>query len=257
MLWCLGVGEGWPSPDRRHSSFLYRLGGRWILLDAGEGLSQAYCATGLSYNDLDHIFLSHMHSDHVGSFSMFLQGMWLAGRRRPLPISAPAKAIPQLKSWLNHTVLFPELLGFRLRWSALIEKKPIRSGSAAITPFPTRHLESLARSFKTRYPETCFESFSFVVSWKGRRIAHTADIGAAADLDPLTAKPLDLLTCELSHVDSSEIFARLRGRAIGQIVFTHLRRELWNSRPALRRDAQRALGRIPFRFARDGDRIEF
>ena len=32
---CFGVGEGWPSGDRRHASFLYRCGSANVLVDCG------------------------------------------------------------------------------------------------------------------------------------------------------------------------------------------------------------------------------
>ena len=92
-LTCFGVGEGWPCHDRRHSSYLYRFGESHILVDCGEGLSTAYKVSGLSYDLVDRVLISHLHSDHVGSFSLWMQGLWLEGRQRPVTVSAPLAAI--------------------------------------------------------------------------------------------------------------------------------------------------------------------
>src|SRR5205823_1827426 len=81
-LKCFGTGDGWPSADRNHSSFLYRFGQTRVLIDCGEGISRSYKASGLSYNAVDGIFLSHMHADHTGGFLMLMQGMWLEKRRK-------------------------------------------------------------------------------------------------------------------------------------------------------------------------------
>src|SRR5579871_3995560 len=67
-LRCLGVGDGWPSADRHHSAFLYRLGKTSLLIDCGDGVSGGFKSTRLPYDLVDHIFLSHLHADHFGGF---------------------------------------------------------------------------------------------------------------------------------------------------------------------------------------------
>lgn len=252
-LTCFGVGEGWPCHDRRHSSFLYRFGSIHLLVDCGEGLSTAYKSAGLSYELVDRVMISHLHSDHVASFSMFVQGLWLEGRRRPITISAPVAAISPIQEWLETTLLFPDLIRFPTRWEPLVPGRPVRTGPVRIRAFPTTHLESLRRSFGAKHPKAVFDCFGFLFEFAGKRVAHSSDIGHVDDLEPLLAKPLDLLVCELSHVTPSDLFVKLRGRQIGKIVFTHLSRELWANRPKLRREAAKALGETPFAFARDGD----
>jgi len=250
---CFGVGEGWPCHDRRHSSYLYRFGDTHILVDCGEGLSSAYKASGLSYELVDRVLISHLHSDHVGSFSQWMQGLWLEGRVRPVSVSAPAAAIGPIRDWLETTLLFPELVRFETRWEPLVPGKAIRSGPVQIRSFPTTHLESLRRSFGEKHPRAVFDCFGFLFEFAGRRVAHSSDIGNVNDLEPLLEEPLDLLVCELSHVSPTDLFVKLRGRKIGKVVFTHVSRELWAARTRLRRDATRALDGIPFVIARDGD----
>src|SRR5687768_17086560 len=85
-LKCFGVGDGTPSAERNHSAYLYRLGTATLLIDCGEPVSRSFKATGLSYETIDRIFLSHLHSDHVGGLFMLLQGFWLEQRRQQLTI---------------------------------------------------------------------------------------------------------------------------------------------------------------------------
>jgi len=47
---CFGVGDGFPTADRGHSAFLYRLGGQSLMIDCGDGLTAHYEAAGLSYD---------------------------------------------------------------------------------------------------------------------------------------------------------------------------------------------------------------
>ena len=256
-LWCLGVGDGRPCPGRRRSSYLYTFGGHKVLIDCGEGCCRTLSAEGYPTDEIEHVVLSHMHSDHVGGFSLLIQDLWLSNRRQPLTVSAPAAALPQIQEWLNRTLLFPGLLPFPIRWTPLSAGKAFRTRPLRITAHPTRHLDSLALMYRDAHPATCFEAFSFVLEGNGKRVAHTADIGHEDDLHPLLEKPLDLLVCELAHVDPQKVFAKLRGRSIAQIAFIHLTDEYWRNRAGLKRDARKALGSIPFQFARDGERIGF
>lgn len=253
-LKCFGIGDGWPCGDRRHSSFLYRFGKTSILIDCGETVSGSFKASGLHYDTIDRIFLSHLHSDHIGGFFMLMQGFWLEQRQKELPVTMPAEGIKLFQQMLKAAFIFPELLQFQLRFEALRAGKAVTTGKVRVTPFPTTHLEQLRHTFQKRYPQA-FEAYSFLIEAGNRRIAHSADIGAPEDLEPLLKKPVDLLVCELAHFHAEDLFLYLKGRAIKRIVFMHLARPYWEDLPRMRRLAKKMLGEIPCVFAHDGQEI--
>lgn len=181
---------------------------------------------------------------------MFVQGLWLERRRRPLGVALPAEGIRPLRALLKAAYLFDELIGFPLEFSALRERQPVVVGRVRITPFPTTHLENLRRSFRKLHRKP-FDCFSFVVEAPGLRLGHTADIGHVADLEPLLAKPVDHLLCELAHCGLDETCEVLRTREIGHVTFNHLSRELWAAIPETRRRLKERLGGIPFTIARE------
>lgn len=255
-LRCFGVGDGWPSGDRRHSAYLYRFGHTRLLVDCGDGFSQSYKASGLSYEALDGILLTHMHSDHVGGFSMFLQGLWLERRTRPLTVAAPAAGIPALQAWLAATLLSPALFGFPIRWLPLVAGQAVEVGGVSVEPARTGHLDSLKAKLASRHPEACFEALAFGLSGAGRRVVHSGDIGVPADLEPLLGRPLDLLACELAHVELTELTALLRRQHIRRAVFMHLGREFWADRAGTQRRLAAELPETEVRVAGDGDEIE-
>jgi hypothetical protein len=61
---CLGASEGF-DPIQPSNGFLLRMNGKWILWDCPAYLNLHLDAIGISYNDIDAIFISHIHEDHL------------------------------------------------------------------------------------------------------------------------------------------------------------------------------------------------
>ena len=256
-LRCLGVGEGKACGRRHSSSFLYRFGPTRLLVDCGDGMSHGLVHAGVGPDDVDALLLSHMHSDHVGGFSMLIQSLWLHGRRRRLPIHAPARAIPALKAWMQATILHEDLIGFELEWVPLTGGKPFGVGTVEVIAKPSSHLESLQRRLGGVLPDTAFEAFSFQLHDGQRRVAHTADIGRADEAGRLLEPHADLLVTELSHVPLPELSSAIRRSPPGKVVFVHVASEWLSVEPPLASQIQGHLGSVPFRIAHDGDEIPF
>ncbi len=251
---CFGVGDGRSCPDRNHAAFLYRFGPTSILVDCGEPVDRNLIAGGYGPEVLDGIALSHLHADHVGGLFMLLQGLWLQGRRRALPVFLPGDAIRPLREMLKAMFLFDELFKFRLRFKSWQAGKPVAIRNVHVTPFRTTHLEGLRARFQKKYRGD-FAAYCLLLESGGVRVGHSADLGRPEDLEPLLERPLDLLVCELAHFSPAKIFDYLRGRRIKQVVFVHLGRGLWENPGGIRRLAKRMLPDIPHRFAGDGEVI--
>ena len=255
-LTCLGVGDGWSCADRNHAAFLYRFGATTLLLDCGEPVDRNLTAGGVDYDSIDGIFLSHLHSDHIGGFFMLMQGFWLQGRRRDLPVHLTGGAIKPLQSMLQALYLFDGLLNFRTRFVAHKAGRSVRIRNVQVTPFPTSHLDGLRMKFQKNFPVD-FSAFCFLLQAGGLRIGHSGDLGRPEDLEPILQRPVDLLVCELAHFQPEDLFLYLRGRAIKRIVFVHLARAYWEDLGKTRRLAAKMLPEIPQTFAHDGTVISF
>jgi hypothetical protein len=255
-LTCFGTGDGWSCADRNHASFLYRFDQTTVLLDCGEPIDRSLTASGVGCDSIDGIFLSHLHSDHVGGLFMLIQGLWLQKRKRDLPIHMPGSAIKPLRAMFDAVLLFDELLPFKRRYLPLKARKPVKVRDVHITPFPTSHLNGMRARFQKQYRND-FSAFCFLIEAGKLRIGHSADLGRTDDLEPLLAKPLDLLVCELSHFTPERMFSYLHGRKIKKVVFIHLSQFQWENLPQLRRLGKKLLPDIPHRFARDGETFQF
>jgi ribonuclease Z len=88
----LGTGNPAPVMDRFGPSILVEADGRKFLFDAGRGALQRLTQLQVRWQDIDGVFLTHLHSDHVVGFpDLWLTG-WLvnAGRNRPLRVWGPS-----------------------------------------------------------------------------------------------------------------------------------------------------------------------
>jgi len=253
---CFGTGDGWPCADRNHAAFLYRLGKTCILIDCGEPIDRSYKASGLSYDLIDAIFISHLHSDHFGGLFMLVQGCWLEGRTKPLPVYLPKGAIKPLRAMLNAGFLFDEALDFRLELRPIPVGKPFSVGDARVTAFPTSHLAHTRARFGKKY-KSDFSAFGFLLEAGGRRVVHSADLGKPEDLSPALEKPIDLLMCELAHFSPQEIFTFLHGRKVKRVSFMHVGRPFYEDLARTGRLAAKMLPNIPHSFPRDLDQISF
>ena len=253
-LKCFGVGDGWPSANRGHSSFLYRFGKVHLLVDCGEPVSARFKSTGLGYDTIDRIFISHLNFDHLAGLFMLLQGFWLERRKKDLSVHVPSAGIPALRQMLEAGYVFDELLPFRLQFVPLRAGEPVVTGGARVTPFPTTHLHSLEAAFQKNHP-VGFESYCFLIEAGRRRIVHSADLGAPEDLGPTLDKTVDLLVCEFAHFSAEDLLRYLCGRNIRRIAFVHLARKYWENIKATRRLAAKMLGGIPFSFPKAGEEV--
>jgi ribonuclease Z len=87
----LGTGTPYPDADRFGSAVLVEGGGRKLLFDCGRGVVTRLSETGVNPSDIDSLFLTHLHSDHVvGIPDLWLTG-WFLGRKKPFRIWGPAE----------------------------------------------------------------------------------------------------------------------------------------------------------------------
>ena len=251
-LHCFGVGDGWPGERRHHSSYLFRFKSAVILMDCGEPLSASYKAAKLDYDLFDAILISHLHFDHIGGFFMFMQGLWLEQRQKELPVFLPSDGITPIRDLMRVACIFDELFNFKWSLNRLTDRKSFDINGIRITPFANTHLASLRDSFEKLYPQR-YESFSFILEGDSLRIAHSADVGGVSDLACLTEQPLDLLVCEMAHLEMEELFRFLSKCSIQRIVFIHLSRKQKSQIEEIKREASICLKGKTIHFATEGD----
>jgi ribonuclease Z len=85
----LGTGSPQPRMDRFGPSILVEVGKQKLLFDCGRGAIQRIEQLKVPFAEVDALFLTHLHSDHVvGIPDLWLIG-WPRGRKSPLRVWGP------------------------------------------------------------------------------------------------------------------------------------------------------------------------
>jgi len=85
----LGTGSPQPRMDRFGPSILVEAGDKKFLFDCGRGAAQRIEQLRIPFSEIDALFLTHLHSDHiVGIPDLWLTG-WARGRKVPLEVWGP------------------------------------------------------------------------------------------------------------------------------------------------------------------------
>lgn len=249
----LGTGPGNVMPGRFQSSILLEWGDCVILLDAGEPCTAQLLNLGFPLADLDAVWITHAHSDHVGGLPLLLQASWLHGRTHPLPLGLPAHLVEPLKAWLR--AVFLPSLPYALETFSWQEAVSREECGISVTPHSTTHLDRIREALG----EPAIEAFLLDIRYTGGRLVYSGDLGAASDLLPVLSEPIDLLICELAHLSVDELVGTLGKAKIGTICLTHVSSGIEEeARGEIKMRIERELpGVDEVYLPEDGERVEF
>jgi ribonuclease BN (tRNA processing enzyme) len=100
------LGSGGPIADDERASTAYLVwveGKSRFLVDAGGGAFLRFGEAGARFEDLDHVAISHFHTDHSTDLVALLKSGYFSRRVKPLSISGPAQGgeYPGLNGYLD------------------------------------------------------------------------------------------------------------------------------------------------------------
>ena len=145
----LGTGAAVPSKNRNHIGIAFKFGGEVFLFDCGENIQRQMLFTEVSPMKINHIFITHLHGDHILGIPGLLQSMGFFGRDRGLNIFGPEGIKEVIENSLKlgaHCIEFP------IKVYEIYAKSPIKvyqHENYEIIAYPTEHgVPSYAYIFK-------------------------------------------------------------------------------------------------------------
>jgi ribonuclease Z len=85
----LGTSSGTPTKERNVSAIAIFINGRWLLFDCGEGTQYRLLRAPVRLGQLDAIFVTHLHGDHIFGMPGLLATLSMQHRDQPLNVYGP------------------------------------------------------------------------------------------------------------------------------------------------------------------------
>jgi ribonuclease Z len=85
----LGTAGSMPTPQRAPAALLVRRGGDRLLFDCAEGTQRQLLRSSVGLPELEEIFVTHFHADHVLGLPGMFKTFSLRGRELPLTVYGP------------------------------------------------------------------------------------------------------------------------------------------------------------------------
>jgi ribonuclease Z len=176
----VACGTGMPQPRLKQAAacFLVELGnGGKFIFDMGEGSFERIMALGIPLDQLDKVFLGHLHLDHAGDFPAFYFTGPVNNRLTPLRVWGPSGVKPEwgTKTWAakmqeqwawekagRGSAVDPRGLELQVNefdWMG-VNEVIFNENGVVIRTLPAIHLD---------------QSVSFILEWNGLRFAFSSD----------------------------------------------------------------------------------
>ena len=96
----LGTGGAVPTTERNPSGVFVNREGDRLLFDCGEGTQRQMMRFGTGFA-IDHLFVTHLHGDHVYGIPGLLETLDFNDREEPLTVHVPPGTKGKMKSFVN------------------------------------------------------------------------------------------------------------------------------------------------------------
>lgn len=99
----LGFNSATPKANANPTAQLINVNERYLLIDCGEGTQVQLRRAKAKFSRINHVFISHLHGDHVFGLIGFISTMQLMGKETDLNIFGPKGIKDFIENQLKHT----------------------------------------------------------------------------------------------------------------------------------------------------------
>jgi ribonuclease BN (tRNA processing enzyme) len=199
----LGTGTAIPVKDHSPSGLIVMAAGKYFLFDIGPGTLGRLHLAGIGFDQIDHLFISHLHPDHTLDLAMLLLVFnYAPGAQRTKPFQITG--CRGLEFFYNRLlVLYPEItpLSYELQFRE-VHQEEFSLEDMTIKCAPTGHTP---------------ESVAYRLEHERRSLVYSGDAAPTGGLASL-AQSADMLISECSFPSGWETRDHLNADSLGEIA---------------------------------------
>lgn len=139
-LTILGTSSALPTSNRYPTAQVLHVLGRFFLIDCGEGTQTQMRKYKIGFSKINHIFITHLHGDHIFGLIGLISTMVLTGRTNDLHIYSHSELQKYISGQLQF--LYPGEITFKIVYHPLNfkkEQKIFEDDKAVVYSFPLSH----------------------------------------------------------------------------------------------------------------------
>jgi len=200
QLVLLGTGGG-PTPKalRAAPSMALMIGGQLHIIDAGNGVARQAALAGLPLKNLAHVWITHLHNDHVADAFTLPWLAWSGALTTPVAVHGPKGMKQMARDWLRFARVDIET-------RMADEGRPdLRKMISVAEVAPGVLLDSAGlkvTAARVEHPPL-FDSFAYRFDWAGKSVVWSGDTRPCQALIDL-ARGADFLVQEVMYLPAME-----------------------------------------------------
>ncbi len=192
---------------RGESANVLALGDRLFMVDCGYGALSALVERGFNYRNVERIFLTHLHDDHMADVVSLLGHQWTGGKVTATTVHGPAGTNRLVRAAIGYNQVNEEIRlideARSVRLTQVFRSQEVMAAEHPAVVFKDDTLVVTAVE-NTHYPlsakrNTKQRSLAYRIEGGGRSVVFSGDTAYSAELVSL-ARGAELFVCEAMHV---------------------------------------------------------
>ncbi|MBE6541934.1 MAG: ribonuclease Z [Ruminococcaceae bacterium] len=232
----LGSGHGFVEPNRKCTSIMVEVNGKYYFVDAGTAIMDEIKHRHIDIHDVNAVYITHPHTDHSEGLVSFVTLLsWYHGDANP-KIFIPRESMKEgLEKWIRG---MQEYYRENMEFVVFAEGDIYDDGIVKVSAIPNEH---------------CYDSYSFVFEADGKKILFSGDI-KYPDVDfPERAfnEKFDLIVIEAAHFYPHETEETLAKCDVDTVIYNHIAPRADNELAEMEKKS------YPYKCIRSYDGMEF